>query len=65
MKKIDEIINEESISKNDHTSIVCHNCGEDILEDEPCVQVRSGTFSNDEFEDDGDLAYYHRDCFED
>lgn len=65
MKKIDYIINEETISKENLSKITCHNCGEEILEDEPCVQVRSGTFSNGEFEDDDDLAFYHRDCFED
>lgn len=65
MKKIDEIINEESILKDNLPKIMCNNCGEDILEDEPCIQVRSGTFSNGEFEEDGGLTYYHKDCFED
>ena len=44
--------------------IICENCGEEINEDEPCVQVRNGVLLDGEFESDEDVTYYHQGCYE-
>lgn len=49
---------------NDIEKIFCENCGEEILEDEPCVQVRNGVLLDGEFEPDEEARYYHQECYE-
>ena len=48
----------------DIEKIFCENCGEEILEDEPCVQVRNGILLDGEFEPDEEVKYYHQACYE-